>query len=202
MVNEAKPSKNDKQQSPNLGVGKEAPAVSKSQTHRSLVQTPSLRKMPVEKVPLSSKSTTNLLADTFNQQNDTTDGLARKWLPGSRSSLASSENRRVSVSIFEHDAPVKAKVSSVVHKGVKVTPVTSVLPSSTPVTTSTILPLIPFADISTTKPDTMPIQQPKLRARPSCSVGLIEDEVNVRDRAAIFNTAAAHRANQVTRRFF
>jgi hypothetical protein len=108
----------------------------------------------------------------------------RKWNSNSRTSLNSFDNKKVSVSIIEPEVTLR-KVATL--------------------KTDVIVPPTPQKPVPTVIPSqhehnsNFPAKTPTRSTRASCpTTGHVEDDVNVRERAAIFNTAAAHRANQVS----
>lgn len=143
-----------------------------------------LRKMPIEKPVTGNKSNSSYLVDNFSKQvgENIAETPARKWTSNSRTSLNSFDNnKKVSVSIIEPDVTLR-KVATL--------------------KTDVIVPPTPQKPVPTVLPgqqeqnSNFPAKTPTRTSRASCPGGLVEDDVNVRERAAIFNSAAAHRANQ------
>ena len=163
--------------------------IDKKQADTKLTQPASLRKMPIEKpTSLSTKSNTNYLAENFSKQVENSEAPVRKWSSNSRTSLNSFDNKKVSVSIIEPEVTLR-KLATL--KNDVIVPPTPQKPVPTVIPTTHPEP----HDAKTSFPvKTSP--RTKLTSRSSCPTGLVEDDVNVRERAAIFNSAAAHRANQ------
>lgn len=145
----------------------------------------SLRKMPIEKTALSSpKSNTIYKAENFSKQAENTEAPIRKWSSNSRTSLNSFDNKKVSVSIIEPEVTLR-KLATLKND--------VIIPPTPQKPVPTVIPTHPEPlDANSAKPSS----RSKLTSRSSCPTGLVEDDVNVRERAAIFNSAAAHRANQ------
>jgi hypothetical protein len=143
-----------------------------------------LRKLPVEKAISSPKSG---LSDHLAKPADSADTPVRKWTStsSSRTSLNSFDNKKVSVAIVEADVPLR-KVATL--KTDVIVPPTPQKPIPT------LIPTHPEVDPKTGPH--FPAKNGRPASRSSCPAGAVDDDVNVRERAAIFNTAAAHRANQ------
>lgn len=131
-----------------------------------------LRKHPVDKPTTKSSP-----SQTTSKQANETAETPRKWTSSSRTSLNSFDNKKVSVAIIEPDVTLR-KVATL--------------------KTDVIVPPTPQKPVPTVIPSHNDLNLPaKTRStRVSCPADMVDDDVNVRERAAIFNTAAAHRANQ------
>ena len=173
---------------------------------------PALRKLPVEKS--TTKPSQNQIAENFSKQLENSETPVRKWSSNSRTSLNSFDNKKVSVSIIEPEVTLR-KVTTMTsepmiiptsqHKSVPiVTPRQEHIMYATKTTSdSKKHAIFPTTQVTQPRPETdvkkhVTQTRNKLTSRASCPVtgGLVEEDVNVRERAALFNSAAAHRANQ------
>jgi len=149
--------------------------------------TPALRKLPIEK-PIA------VVGKAAEQPSESTP-VTRKWSSNSRTSLNSFDNKKVSVSIIEPEVTLR-KVTATPTSDVIIPPI---LQKAVP--TTVVTPTRHDNDVTkhifpTSGGKGVTAPRSKLTSRSSCPTGLVEEDVNVRERAALFNTAAAHRANQ------
>jgi hypothetical protein len=171
---------------------------------------PSLRKLPVEKT--TTKPSQSPLAENFSKQVENSETPVRKWSSNSRTSLNSFDNKKVSVSIIEPEVTLRKVTTMTSESMIIPTSQHKSVPTVTPRQEHLIYPtkttsdsnkhtILPPTQISQPRPDLdvnkhMAQTRNKLTSRASCPTGLVEEDVNVRERAALFNSAAAHRANQ------